>query len=440
MAFCSRLWSGLLVLGCSFGSVACSDDAPAPLSYHKDVRPLVEAHCQGCHVAGGIAPFAMMTYQDVVDHKDEVRTAVAGRVMPPWPPAADCNHYQGDRSLSDAQINVLTRWIDEGTLEGNPADYRPPTITQTGLSRVDMSLAIPVPYTPKLSPDEYRCFLIDWPETSETFVTGFRAEPGNPAIVHHVIAFIADPSEVATYEQLDAADPDPGYTCFGGPGGNDFRLGGALGGWAPGMQGGDFPDGTGIRMKPGSKVILQVHYNTLNDSAAPDQTAIQLKIDGSVDKEARGLPMADPSWVRNHTMLIPAGASDVVHSYTIDPSPYMSLITSNVIPSGSAFTVYSATLHMHTRGTHARLQIDRWSGASECLLDIPHWNFHWQGVYPLVTPTQFKPGDTFTIECHWDNSPENQPIINGVPLAPQDLNWGEGTTDEMCLGFMYVTL
>ena len=60
---------------------------------------------------------------------------------------------------------------------------------------------------------------MDWPATTDTYITGFRANPGNAPIVHHVIAFLAQPSDVATYQQLDDADPAPGYVCFGGPGG-----------------------------------------------------------------------------------------------------------------------------------------------------------------------------------------------------------------------------
>src|SRR5262249_53062887 len=159
----------------------------------------------------------------------------------------------------DAQITLITEWIDGGAPAGDANQYQPPVRDrQGGLSRVDVRLAMPVAYTPRLSPDDYRCFILDWPMDALRYVTGFRASPGRPSVVHHVIAFLAPPDQVAAYEELDAREPGAGYTCFGGPGGPGIP--GWIGAWAPGSQGEDFPAGTGLPIRPGSKVILQVHY------------------------------------------------------------------------------------------------------------------------------------------------------------------------------------
>ena len=90
--------------------------------------------------------------------------------------------------------------------------------------------------------------------------------------------------------------------------------------------------------------------------------------------------------------------------------------------------MWSAGLHMHTRGTHADLSIIHADGTKECMLDIPSWDFHWQGEYSFTQPKTFASGDQLYLECHWDNSG-----------SPVDRNWGEGTDDEMCLGSFYVT-
>jgi copper type II ascorbate-dependent monooxygenase-like protein len=244
-----------------------------------------------------------------------------------------------------------------------------------------------------------------------------------------VIAFLAAPADVATYQQLDDADPAPGYVCFGGPGGPN---GGAnahwLGAWAPGSLGSDFPAGTGIKVPAGSKVILQVHYNLTNNNGLADQTSVDFKIDGSVQKEALIQPWANPQWVTNHTMVIPAGAADQMYSWTLDPSAYWGYITNNVLTSGANVTMYTGSLHMHTRGTHANLSIIHADGTKECMLDIPKWDFHWQGAYAFKQPKTFAPGDQLYLECHWDNAD-----------STMDRNWGEGTADEMCLGGFYVT-
>ena len=130
-------------------------------------------------------------------------------------------------------------------------------------------------------------------------------------------------------------------------------------------------------------------------------------------------------------MLIPAGEPDVMHSFEFD----MTFVT-----GGQPFTVYSANLHMHTLGTQGTVKIKRADGSEDCLLQIDDYNFQWQDSYGLKTPVTFNPGDQMYLECHWDNSMINQPLVNGEPQIPLDQYWGEGTTDEMCLGAFYITV
>lgn len=419
---------------------ACGATAPAGPTWHKEIAPLVQARCGGCHAADGIAPFPLQTYAQASEKRALIRDAVASGRMPPWPPGKGCTDYAGDRSLRDAEKALLLAWLGAGAPEGDPAAAadRFPAERERGLSRVDLELKMAEPYQPVQSPDEYRCFVLDWPATATKYVTGFAARPGNGTIVHHVIAFLASPAQVARYQQLDAAEAGPGYTCFGGPGGTDFSM---LGGWAPGTLGSDFPAGTGFKVLPGSKVVLQVHYNTGHHGAAgqADQTSIQLKLDDAVARQAVALPWADPSWITKQTMSIPAGAADTEHSFAFDPSPYLGYLTGNVVHAGAPYWVYSANLHMHVRGSRGRLEILRRNGDAECMLDVPQWDFHWQGSYGFAQPKQVLQGDKLKITCHWDNSAANQPEVDGVTPPPKDLNWGEGTGDEMCIGFLYIT-
>src|SRR6185312_7071152 len=132
---------------------------PAGLTYYKDVKPIVDAKCTNCHTAGGIAPFALTSADDVLQNAAPMNAAVAGDVMPPWPPDTACNTYLRNRSLTAAEKATLTTWLSGSRPLGDPGDAPPETKTNTGMSRVDFSLTMPVAYTPHESPDEYRCFL-----------------------------------------------------------------------------------------------------------------------------------------------------------------------------------------------------------------------------------------------------------------------------------------
>jgi hypothetical protein len=424
----SALLAVVLLTACS--EPVASPPPEQPVTWHRDVAPLVQEKCGGCHVEGGIAPFTLQSYTEAFTMREALKAAVKARMMPPWQADPQCTEYADDRSLTDEQIALFTRWVDEGGMEGDAAEApaQAPRTSQGGLPRVDLELAMPVEYSPTQSPDEYRCFVLDWPETDLRYITGFVARPGQPSLVHHILAFLISPEQVDTYKALDAAEPGAGYPCFGGPGGNNGRPA-LIGGWAPGGRAALFPQGAGIRVRPGSKVVLQLHYNLSSANALPDRTSIALTLASSVEKIAIMQQWANPRWVDPGGMPIPAGQRDVRHYFAFDLASALSFITGGEFQNNQPFTVHGAGLHMHTHGTWARLDIERRSGAKECMVHIPRWDFHWQGGYGFAQPKVVKPGDRIALECHWDNS---------LPNA-KDLEWGEGTGDEMCLGTFLMT-
>jgi len=415
----------ILVAGCSSQQ---QQPITTSLTFWRDVKPLMDAKCAMCHTDGGIAPFALADYATVQSHAQEIRTAVGTRTMPPWLAAPGCNSYRADRSLSDDQIATITGWINGGAPEGKKSDYVAGVPDLSGaLSRVDLSLPMATEYTPQISPDDYRCFLLDWTPTTTKYVTGFRANPGNKSIVHHVIAYLARPNTVASYQAMDGKDGKPGYTCFGGPGGS-AGAGEWIGSWAPGAFGYDEPEGTGIQIPVGSKIILQVHYNTATTMAQPDLTSLDFKLDDTVAHQAFDIPWTSIQWVQGG-MQIPAGSADTMHAFDYDVSKYVGYLTHSVIDGTKPFTVWGTGMHMHTHGTSGRVDLmPAAGGANSCLLDVPRWDFHWQGGYLFQQEFLYHPGDQIHLECHWDNS-----------KGTTDLNWGEGTGDEMCLTGFYVS-
>lgn len=401
------------------------------LTYVRDIEPLLNAKCVNCHTAGGIGPFALDTYEQVAAAKGAVKASVESGSMPPWMPGDGCTDYKGDFSLTDEQIKIIGSWIDAGAPLGDPNDT--PVVVEKNfleLSRVDFELTLPVAYTPKQSPDDYRCFLIDWPEATTTYVTGFGVEPDNKAIVHHVIGFLAVPDQVANFQALDDADPEPGWTCYGGPSGGAGQ-GGAraawVGAWVPGGSGEDLPAGTGIEIPAGSKIIAQMHYNTLGAQSGSDQTKLLFQTSSTVEKKAAIMPFANPSWIQAGTMTIAPNTKGVVHSFAADPTLFVKPVTNGALQGGKPLTFYAAGAHMHTLGKRSMARIERADGTKECLLDLPRWDFNWQGRFSFQAPKVVNPGEKLFLECQWDNN------------TMQEVSWGEGTQDEMCLGTYYVT-
>ena len=263
-------------------------------------------------------------------------------------------------------------------------------------------------------PDDYRCFVTEWPADETVWVTGDQLLPGNPDVVHHIIPFLIDPSAADAYRALDAADEGPGYHCYGGPGGDVDTLLETrwLGSWAPGVPASQLPEGTGIEVEPDSLVAFQVHYNLVNGSS-PDQSGLALTIETEPQGWAELQPLTDVRSVLGMGMDIPPEASSVTHPWSTTTS--------------SSFTMHTGSLHMHQLGHAGRLWVEQADGTEDCLLEVDQYDFDWQRPYALREPVEVKAGETIHPSCTWDNP------------TGETVRWGDGTGDEMCLGVSLLT-
>ena len=416
-----------------------SGEQQATYTYWRDAKAVLDQKCNGCHVSGDIAPFALTTFAEVTAVAPILPFAIEAGTMPPWPPGDGCNEYNHNRSLTEDERELLLTWLAEGAPEGDPADEPPAPGDPASDFEPDVTLTMVEPYTPTQGPDDYRCFVIPW-DGPEPWVTGFRVLPDQRSIVHHVIAFAVDPELASTVEAMDAAEDGPGYTCFGDAGVQEARW---LGSWAPGGRAAVFPEGTGARLEPGSRVVIQVHYNTSSSGPVADQSGIELSLADTVERPLITTPATNVAWVVGAIpMSIPAGDPDVTHSTLIDlRSGYWGAQTAEAgAAADEDLVLHVSGLHMHQLGVSARLSIIRNADAAEeCVLEIPEWDFGWQGGYQLVDPIRIHPGDKVKLQCWWDNSADNQPIIGGEKVEPIDVAWGEGTRDEMCLAVLSLT-
>jgi hypothetical protein len=416
-----------------------SDDG---LTYWKDAKRVLDSHCVTCHVDGGIGPFALESWAQVQQWAPILAPSIADLTMPPWPPNPECNSYHDDRSLTLADRELLLEWIAIGYPEGKVADApSEPELPEPFTA--DFVVTIPEPYLPSKSPDDYRCFVIPWPEqlSEPVYVTGQVAYPDHEEILHHIITFVAGPNDADFFIALDQADPAPGYECFGGPGALDWSAR-WLGNWVPGLDVWRAPPNSGIEVDPGSVLIVQVHYNTLAAPAVSDQVSLGFQVVDNVEHPGTFVPVVNYQWLTGaDPMLIPADEADVHHSVGLGRGhPLFNVILASIgVGSTEDVDVWRSALHMHLLGRRARLAIERSDDSEDCMLQIDDWSFHWQGDYMFEEPLVFGAGDTMRLECWYDNTAANQPIVDGEPKQPTPVTWGEGTLDEMCLGIVYMS-
>lgn len=190
------------------------------------------------------------------------------------------------------------------------------------------------------------------------------------------------------------------------------------------------PAGHGHEVKPGYKLILTLHYSTPTDASqlGEDLTSIDLVVEEEVDAKIRSISVMNAFWPMNG-MYIQAGEEDAMFATQFDAN---SLYT-----PGETLTLLGANLHMHERGVSGVLGIRRADGSDECLLQIDRYDHAWQENYLFSEPIDLLPGDKVYVECHFDNSAENQRVLLGEREEPRDLNWAED--GEMCIGFLSAT-
>lgn len=410
-------------------------------TYHADTRAVIEEKCVACHVDGGIAPFPLDSYEKVKAVAAAAAFAVDNGSMPPWHPTEGYSKFAGSRALTPEQKYTLLNWLQGDMAEGDPGDYRaPPEKPVKGTEDYNLKLALPQAYTPTLRPDDHRCFAIEWPLDEFAYVVNVDVIPDQVDEVHHVIVSIAEPEDASLYYAADGEDGRPGWHCLGMGGVSGAPLPRQIGGWVPGAGREPPPEGTGIGVKPGSVMVVQMHYNTLVAEPKPDQSTVLVETAAEVELPASAFLFTDPRWLAPGGMPIAANDPHAHHEWTFPANILPRVFGSPAgVNAGDSWVLHNGFLHMHTRGTGGRITLLRANGTEQVVLEIRDWDFNWQSTYRLERELLIRPDDWMKLECDWDNTQANQDIVDGVQQRPRYIEWGDGTGDEMCLMSVLMT-
>ncbi len=411
----SRQWCGLLIwmaafaiaplLGGHLPARAAATAQDVTTTYTKDVAPIVFDACATCHRPGGAAPFALLTYDEVRSRAEQIASVTRSRRMPPWKPEPGFGRFAGERRLTDEQIVIFQRWIDQGMIEGDPTllPSRPAWRTGWELGEPDLVLET-APYTLHADGDDvYRNFVLSVPIPETRYVRAWQFLPGNSHVVHHATMQL---DSAGASRRLDAQDPEPGYEgliphSVQSPDG--YFLG-----WTPGQMTYVAPEGMAWPLRPGTDLVMMLHLRP-HGLAERVQARIGLYFSDAP-------PTRIPTVIRmtRQDLDIPAGESryrvtdefrlDVdVDAYTIQPHAH------HLAKEVSAFAILPG-------------------GGREPLLYIRDWDFDWQGVYHYERPVFLPAGTTVVMEYVYDNSATN---ARNPHRPPRRVTYGQQTTDEM---------
>jgi peroxiredoxin len=364
------------------------------VTFAEHVAPLIQEKCQSCHRPGQVGPFSLLTYAQVRRRATAIREAVEDCRMPPWHADPHFGRFDNDRSLTPPQRATLLAWLDQGLPEGDPAKLPSPRTFPSGWSigTPDVVFRMPEPFAVQAEGAiTYQHFRVPTQFTADRWVQAVEAQPGNRAVVHHIIVYIDDhdPAKQGRYSMMDK-----------------------LAIYVPGDFPSIFPPGAGKRIPAGSDLILELHYTPLG-SVRMDQSSVGLIFARSpIHNEVH------TKGINNQKLVIPPGAGHfpVTSTYTL---PHDARLLS-LMP------------HTHLRGKDFLFEATYPDGTRETLLSVPGYDFTWQSVYRLAEPKRLPRGTRIDCLAHYDNSASNP----SNPDPTQTVRWGEQITDEMIVGYI----
>lgn len=421
-----------LYLLCVFGtlSLAQAGSVSSPVTFYKDVLPVLQKNCQTCHRPGEMAPASFLTYESTRPWAKAMKTAVLSKKMPPWFADPHYGKFANDRSMAESDIHTLVAWVDAGAPAGD-AKEAPKAIQWVEGWRIgqpDAVITMPIEYqVPAKGTIDYQYIVVPTGFTEDKYVQMVEARPGNTKLVHHIIAFVREPGnpwmkdakpgvpyapkepELSPEDQKKREEAEANMPGIPFPG--DFLVG-----YAPGTIPEVMKPGQAKLIKAGSDLVLQMHY-TANGTAGTDISRVGM-VFSKVPPSIRVLTIN----TANVTFSIPPGAPDTQVNAKMTLQQDATLM--NLLP------------HMHFRGSSFEYRATYPNGEKEVLLRVPHYDFNWQLTYDLAREKKLPKGTVIEAEAHFDNSPNNR--FNPDPT--KEVHYGEQTWEEMMIGFFNVAV
>jgi hypothetical protein len=387
--------------------------ATPTVTFHKDVQPILQNHCQECHRPGEVAPMSLMTYEQARPWAKSIRQAVLTKKMPPWFADPHFGKFANDRSIAQADIDTIAAWVDAGAPEGNLKDAPAPRTWVDGwvAGKPDLIVKAPEPFNVPAKGDvPYQWVIVPTNLKEDKWVTSAEVRPGDRSVIHHIVVSIREPGNQWM------ADKKPGE-YFGGTlaiergsklAGSPETMGGYFAQYEPGSVVTPANPHVATLLKAGSDIVFQIHY-TPNGKAATDQTKIGFIFsDTPPDLKYVNVTAMNPTFV------IPPGAEN----YKIEASATVNF-------DGDLVSLYP---HAHLRGKAYEFRAVYPTGEEETLLKCAY-NFSWQLTYFFDKPKPMPKGTKIFVTAWYDNSANN--AFNPDPTKA--VRWGEQSAEEMMI-------
>lgn len=376
------------------------------VTFSEDIAPLVYKHCSGCHRPDGAAPFSLLTFDDARRRVSQIAAVTRSRYMPPWKPEPGHGDFARARRLTDQEIELIQRWVEQGAEEGLRSSLNPPPSPIRDawlLGRPDLIVTMPEAYELRGDgADVFRTFVIPVPVSNARYVRGLEFRAPGTAAVHHANIKI-DSSRSS--RRLDEDSPGAG---FDGGSGRDARFpDGHFLGWTPGQTPQMLGD-SAWRLPPDGDLVIEAHMLP---------TGKRERVQLSVGLYFTDTPPARvPYMLRLGSQRIDIPQGDARYEST----------DSYVLPVSVSVLRVQPHAHQLARRIEGTARLP--DGRVEPLIRIEDWDFRWQDVYEYAKPLPLPAGTTLMMRYTYDNSPANPRNPN---RPPRRVTFGQTTASEM---------
>jgi len=394
------------------------DASTESVTFHRDVEPILQKHCQTCHRPGEIAPMSLMTFEAARPWARAMKSQVLTREMPPWYADPTIGRFRNERSLTQREINALVTWADTGAPRGSANDAPPPVTFPDGWEiEPDIIVDVPPFDVPARGIMEWTTVAMPSGFTSDTWVTSIEIRPSERSVAHHICFGVRAHREGVAYytpvANVIARDSDGAAL----PRGRGSAASGGLGFdacYLPGSGALDLSHSNSAKLIPAnSDFVVQVHYTTTGTPVT--------------DRPRIGMTVARKKPTRLFVTYAAApttGTSADRFRIPAHEPHYESVFEATVMHYAELVWMLP---HMHLRGKDMTWTVRFPDGREQVVLHNDRFDYSWQIGYEPAKPIRLPKGSTLYVVGHHDNSTNNR--FN--PNPDTDVYYGDQAWEEM---------
>lgn len=410
---------------------SCSRREPA-YNFAGHIAPVIHKNCTPCHRAGEAGPFPLINYQDVVRKAKTIKRVTQSRFMPPWPADPEYRSFIGEKRLTDEEISMIAKWVDDDCPAGDTSSINYPQFSSgSQLGIPDLVVRFKEPVTiPGDNTDRFMVVKVPFELPQDTFIRAIEYVPGNRALVHHTNGHIIQydagkkinvftPPYYAVRDSFENMDALFRFITLTNDDGSYPLLTVSAFNHLPGMNPLIFPEGIGgFRVKKkGAFLLNDQHYGP-----SPVDTTDDSYLNVFFMDKPPLRPLLE-------TQLGTLGVSDIVPKFDIPANTVKTFHTRALIKND--ISLISINPHMHLLGKSYKAFAVTPTHDTIPLVSIPRWDFRWQYTYIFKNPVRIPGGSVIWAYGTFDNTVNNPNNPFHPPRNIDEKTTSMKTTDEM---------